>query len=97
MASDIVLLDVRSVCGFADYFVICSAESERQISAVVEEIDRTLTENGVRFYRSEGKPDSGWVLMDLDDVIVHIFSPEQRSFYKLEDLWAKAVPLVHLQ
>lgn len=91
------MLDVRSVCWFADYFVICSAESERQISAVVEEIDRTLTENGVRSYRSEGTAGSGWVLMDLDDVIVHIFSSEQRSFYKLEDLWAKAVPLVHLQ
>lgn len=96
-ASDILLLDVRLLCGFADYFVICSAESERQMNAVVDEIEKALSKQKIRVYRSEGTPSSGWMLMDLGDVIVHVFSPEQRSYYKLEDFWGKGVPVLRLQ
>ncbi len=96
-ASDILLLDVRLLCGFADYFVICSAESERQMNAVADEIEKALSKQKVRAYRSEGTPSSGWMLMDLGDVIVHVFSPEQRAYYKLEDFWGKGVPVLRMQ
>lgn len=96
-ASDILLLDVRLLCGFADYFVICSAESERQMNAVADEIEKALSKQKVRVYRSEGTPSSGWMLMDLGDVIVHVFSPDQRAYYKLEDFWGKGVPVLRMQ
>ncbi|MBI2957274.1 MAG: ribosome silencing factor [Chloroflexi bacterium] len=96
-ASDILLLDVRLVCGFADYFVICSAESARQMNAVTNAIEEALAKSGVRIHRSEGTASSGWILIDLGDVIVHIFSPEQRAYYQLEELWGKGVPVLRLQ
>ncbi|MBI2858409.1 MAG: ribosome silencing factor [Chloroflexi bacterium] len=96
-ASDILLLDVRPTCGFADYFVICSAESERQMNAIAEGIEKSLLDHGIRIHKSEGTPRSGWILLDLVDVIVHIFSPEQRAFYQLETLWEKAIPVLRMQ
>jgi len=88
-ASDILLLDLRGVCSFADYFVICSGESERQLKAIVEEIDHTLAGVGVSPRRHQGSVDSGWLIIDLGDIIVHIFSAEQRDFYALEDMWSQ--------
>jgi ribosome-associated protein len=97
-ASDIVLLDIRSVATVADYFVVLSTASERQMSAVVREIEQSLrNDNGIRPLRVEGQAASGWVLMDYSDVIVHLFSVEQRGFYRLEELWSAAVPLVRMQ
>ncbi len=96
-ASDIVLLDVRDICAFADYFVICNAESERQMNAVGEEVDKQLKEQGVRLTHQEGDMESGWILMDFGAVVVHIFSPEQRAFYQLEALWEKAPVVVRIQ
>ncbi len=96
-ASDIVLLDTSKVTTFADYFVICSAESERQIDAIVEDIDQTLSQLGVQPHHTEGNADSGWVLMDYSSVVVHVFSIEQRGYYKLDELWSKASTLVHVQ
>ena len=92
-----MILDTRKICSFADYFVICSAESERQIEAIREEIGKTLKQEGVIPYHREGTADSGWVLLDLGGVIVHIFSPQQRDYYKLDDLWGEAIPVVRLQ
>lgn len=91
------MLDVRLICDFADYFVICSAESDRQMNAVVDEVENALTKQRVRIYRSEGTASSGWILMDLGDVIVHVFSPEQRSRYRLEEFWDNAIPALRLQ
>jgi ribosome-associated protein len=97
-ASDIVLLDIRPISAFADYFVVLSTASERQMSAVVREIEQTLrNDDGVRPRKIEGQAASGWVLMDFDDVVVHVFSAEQRGFYRLEELWSAAVPLVRMQ
>jgi ribosome-associated protein len=97
-ASDIVLLDIRGVSLIADYFVICTAGSERQASAILRDLsDKLLEEFGRKPLHTEGKPDSGWVLLDYGDVIVHVFSPGQRSFYNLEQLWAAATPMVRLQ
>src|SRR5690242_21877763 len=86
-AQDILLLDVRGVASFADYFVICSGTSERQIRAIADGIDEGLGAQGIDPYKREGTPADGWVLLDYSDVIVHIFAPEQRAFYGLEKLW----------
>jgi ribosome-associated protein len=97
-ASDIVLLDIRGVSLIADYFVICTVGSERQATAILKDLaETTLAEFGRKPLHTEGKPDSGWVLLDFGDVIVHVFSAAQRSFYNLEQLWAAATQVVRLQ
>ncbi len=96
-ASDIVLLDARQVCSFADYFVICSGDSERQISAIYDEVGHRLKHEGVLPYHYEGTIDSGWLLLDFGDIIVHIFAPFERGYYQLDELWSKAVPVLRIQ
>jgi ribosome-associated protein len=96
-AHDIVMLDLRELTTIADYFVVCTAETDRQIRAVVNALDEELTRAGVRDPRIEGSPETGWVLLDFSDVIVHVFSPEQREFYRLERLWKQAQPVVVVQ
>lgn len=96
-AEDIVLLDLRGICPFADYFVICNGGSERQMKTIAEEIDAALGQSSVRLYRREGTEESGWVLLDFGDLIVHIFSPGQREFYQLDRLWSQATALVRMQ
>ena len=92
-ASDIVLLDTRQVCSFADYFVICNGESERQIEAIHKAIDEASRGGGITSHHYEGTAKSGWMLLDLGEIIVHIFAPFERAYYQLEKLWSKA-PLV---
>jgi ribosome-associated protein len=96
-ATDIVLLDVREICTFADYFVISSGDSGRQINAVSEEIEKALKEEGVRPIHREGTANSGWVLLDYGDVIVHTFAPFEREFYNLEEMWSTARTVVRIQ
>lgn len=88
---------MRNICSFADYFVICSGGSDRQIEAIREEISKVLKKEGIIPHHSEGAAESGWVLLDLGNVIVHIFSPQQRDYYKLGELWNNAVPVVRIQ
>ena len=96
-ASEIVLLDVSKVSSFADYFIICSGESWRQIEAVGEEIAMALKKEGIHAHHTEGTVKSGWVLLDYGSVIVHVFAPEKRQFYGLEELWSSAHPVVMIQ
>ncbi len=96
-ANDIVLLDVREICGFADYFVICSGESDRQVEAILDEIEHTLKKGGISPLHSEGTIDSGWAVLDFGDVIVHIFAPLEREYYQLDKLWGRATPVVRIQ
>ena len=96
-ASDIVLLDVDRICSFASYFVICSGESARQITAIHEAIEDTLKEEGIRPHHREGDIDSGWLLIDFGDVIVHIFAPAERVYYQLDELWSQAIPVIRIQ
>ena len=97
-ASDILLLDIRGISLIADYFVICTVGSERQAGAILKDIgEKLLEEFGRKPLHTEGKPDSGWVLLDYGDVIVHVFSQAQRAFYNLEQLWSAATPIVRLQ
>ncbi len=88
-------LDVREISLLADYFVICSASNERQINAIIDEIVEKEEKAGVEVKRIEGKDGAKWVLIDLGEVIVHVFSNSERAFYNLEKLWSDA-PLVDL-
>ena len=96
-ASDIVLLDLRELCSFADYFVICSGAVTRQISAIADEIETALTKKGIKVNHREGDSESGWLLMDYGDIIVHVFGTAEREYYTLEKIWDKAVPLVRIE
>ena len=96
-AADIALLDAREVCSFADYFVVCSGESERQIRAIYDEIEHILKKEGILPHHAEGTVDSGWLLLDFGGVIVHIFAPFEREYYQLDRLWSQAVQIIRIQ
>ncbi|OGO06251.1 MAG: ribosome silencing factor [Chloroflexi bacterium RBG_13_56_8b] len=96
-AIDIVLLDTREVCSFADYFVICSGDSERQLSTIYDEVGHRLKQAGVLPDHREGTIDSGWLLLDFGAVIVHIFAPFEREYYQLDELWNQAKPVLRIQ
>jgi ribosome-associated protein len=94
---DILLLDIQNVASFADYFVVCSGTSDRMLDsladAAVQEVKMKYQING----RVEGNPQQGWLVVDFLDVVLHLFSPEQRDYYTLEDLWSAGKVLVRLQ
>ena len=96
-AEDILLLDIREICSFADYFVMCSGGSSRQINAIYDEIVHSLKKEGILPRHREGTVDSGWLLLDYGDVIIHIFAPTERKYYKLDKLWSQANPVVRIQ
>ncbi|MBI2911799.1 MAG: ribosome silencing factor [Chloroflexi bacterium] len=96
-ARDVVVLDLRGYATVADYFVICEADSDRQIRAICEELDLALGRLGSRLLRREGEPDSGWVLLDFGDLVVHVFSPELRAYYEIERLWSAVPPILRIQ
>jgi ribosome-associated protein len=96
-ASDSLVLDVSELSSVADYFIICSAENERQLRAISNQMQEKLSDRGVRPHRTEGTPMSGWIVLDYGDSIVHIFDVEQRAFYRLESLWAEAQTLVAIE
>lgn len=92
------MLDLQQVSLLADYFVIVSAGSERQINALRDDIMQAVRRaDPARRVRTEGDSASGWVLLDLGDVVVHIFSAEEREYYGLERFWADARPVVQIQ
>jgi ribosome-associated protein len=96
-ATDIILLDIGQVASFADYFVIASATNPRQMQALVDTLDRDLNAPDIPGVRHEGNADSGWVLLDLGDVVVHLFDQETRDYYNLEALWSRGVSVVRFQ
>lgn len=87
-ATDPMLLEVADVLAVVDVFLLATAASDRQLRAVAEAIEERAREHGRRPQQREGRPDSGWMLLDFGDVVVHLFSDEQRDFYALERLWA---------
>jgi len=96
-AADVVMLDLRDVSLIADYFVLCTGTSERQIKAIVDDVVETLArEDRLKPLRMEGLPDSGWVLLDYGVVVFHVFSSEMRDFYRLEKIWSRAVPVLRI-
>jgi ribosome-associated protein len=96
-AADVAVLDIRESSVIADYFVICTGANPRQIAAVADAVDEKLAELRAQRRAREGDANSGWVLLDCGDVIVHIFGPMEREFYRLERLWSAAPTVVYLQ
>jgi ribosome-associated protein len=88
--ADVVLLDVRGMSSYADYFVLGSGDSERQVTATAEHVREQLKEAGQRTIGTEGFDTGHWVLLDYGEVVVHVFSTEVRAFYDLDGLWADA-------
>ena len=94
---NILLLDLQKAQSFTDYFVICTGSSGRMLEALadgaLDAVRLKLSRKGSR----EGPSEAGWVVLDFGAVVVHLFAPEQRSFYRLEDLWSQAKIVLHLQ
>lgn len=86
-AEDVEIIDIANKSGFADYFVMASAGSERQLKALVDEMEFVLEKEGVFVKRIEGKAGSGWLLMDYGDIIIHVFTREARAKYNVEKVW----------
>jgi ribosome-associated protein len=90
-ALEIVQLDLRGIIGYTDFFLICSGRSDRQVKAIHDAIHQGMkTEHHVLPERVEGLAQARWVLMDYLDVVVHVFLPDARAYYRLEQLWAEA-------
>ena len=89
-AYDLVLLEVSEVTSIADYFIICSGRSDRQVQSIAQGIEQDLRKEGITPYSVEGQSQGQWVLMDFSDVIVHVFFQPVREFYDLEGLWSHA-------
>lgn len=87
---DVVIIDLRKLASFADYFVIATADSDTQVKAIADEVDKKLKDEGVKTWHREGYRSLNWVLLDYVDVVVHIFKREAREFYNLEKLWGDA-------
>ena len=96
-AADIVLLDLTGLTTLADYFVICSGGSERQLDAIADGVASGLRDEKVRPYGREGTAASHWILVDFGSVIVHVFTPPERDFYQLERHWSEAKTILRVQ
>jgi ribosome-associated protein len=89
-AFQVVCLELSELASFADSFVLCSAASDRQVGALVDEVQRRLRAGGWRPLHVEGEGSTGWALLDYGDFIVHVFTEERRSYYALDSLWGDA-------
>jgi ribosome-associated protein len=96
-ASDILVLDIADLTTLADYFVLCTADNERMLRAITRALSEYGETPAAHLNRQEGAPDSGWVLMDFGDVIVHTFGKREREFYQLDRLWADAPRILVIQ
>lgn len=97
-AVDIVLLDIRSVSLISDFFVIATGETKRQLAAIAETVlDTIKTSSGIKPLAVEGAADSGWIVLDYGGVVAHLFGPEEREYYKLEQFWEQATLIVRIQ
>jgi len=89
-AEQVVIMDLREVTSITDYFVVCSGDSDIQVKAICEHITEQLEQNDIKVWHVEGYQAANWILMDLVDVVIHIFKPEVREYYALERLWGDA-------
>ena len=90
-AIDVVAIDLRSVAGYTDFFVVCSGNTDRQAKAIHDGIlEGMKKDHGMIPRRVEGLPEARWILMDYLDVVVHLFTPDAREYYRLEQLWGEA-------
>jgi ribosome-associated protein len=95
-AQDPVLLELKGLSSFTDYFFLCSGKSDRQVQAIAQAIEEALKKTGIRPLGQEGTLEGKWILLDFEDVVVHIFLEPVRKFYDLEGLWIDA-PRIDLQ
>jgi ribosome-associated protein len=96
-ASDVTLIEIGKVTTLADFFVIATGTSDRQIRAITAAVQDGMKEQGIRLLQHEGLPGDGWVLLDYGQVIVHVFAVEQRAYYDLEGRWREAPTLLKIQ
>ncbi|MDQ0197224.1 ribosome silencing factor [Neobacillus ginsengisoli] len=89
-AEDILALNMKGISLIADYFIICHGNSDKQVQAIAREMKEKAQENGYDVKRIEGFDEARWVLIDLGDVVAHVFHRDERSYYKLERLWGDA-------
>jgi len=89
-AEDVLLMDLRKISSMTDFFVICSGQSDVQVKAIADHVIEGCKKKGIEIYNVEGYEALRWVLIDLVDVVVHIFQPEVRNYYQLERLWGDA-------
>jgi ribosome-associated protein len=89
-AEDILVLNMEGISLIADYFIICHGNSDKQVQAIAREIKEKVEEKGYTVKRMEGFDEARWVLVDLGDIVVHVFHYEERNYYKLERLWGDA-------
>ncbi|MEA3493645.1 MAG: ribosome silencing factor [Candidatus Margulisiibacteriota bacterium] len=94
-ANNLKILDVRKVSNILDYLIICSGDSSVQIRAIEKEIDKQLRSNKIRGFRWEGLVKSGWIILDLGNIVVHVMGKEEREYYNLEELWEKEAIIYH--
>jgi ribosome-associated protein len=90
-------MDIHELADFAEYFVICSGTSDRMLQALADAAVERIKEKFSQRGRIEGLPRDGWLLIDFGDVIVHLFSPDRRNYYRLEELWARSKVILRLQ
>jgi len=91
-------MDIREQTVLADYFLICNGDNVRQMKSVVDGIvEDTREQAGIRPVFVEGEPESGWMLLDYEDIIVHVFAPDKRAYYNLEDLWHEGHVVLRMQ
>jgi len=96
-AEDIALIDIREVVFFTDFFVICSATSDRMIRSLVKAAEDTMISKFKVKSKVMGSPNNGWVVVDFLDIVLHIFSPKQRGYYQLEELWSNGKTLLRVK
>ncbi len=89
-AEKVVVLDLRGVSSMADFFIICHGSSSRQVTAISDSLEKAVRNSGMKNYHTEGQRGGRWVLVDLGDIVVHVFSEDAREFYALEKLWVDA-------
>ncbi|MBI1937341.1 MAG: ribosome silencing factor [Ignavibacteriales bacterium] len=87
---NIKILDLRKLSAIADFFVVCSADSDRQVKAIADEVDEKLIEQGIKCLHREGYETLNWILLDYFDVVVHVFKVDARNYYNLEKFWGDA-------
>ena len=92
-AGDLVILDISKITSFANYFLLCTGDSSRQMQAIADEVEKQLKASGIRPSHVEGYQNSEWILLDCMDLVIHIFSRNARAFYDLERLWRDAIKM----
>jgi len=95
LAADIIVLDVSRSSSVTDWLIICSGESAPQLRAIVDSVAEALKKNKIKQFKWEGVTGSGWLILDLGSIVVHIMAAAERDYYRLEDLWGKDAIVYH--